>query len=119
MMSSPAAKSALMFYATELQRNSGGSPQTLHPHRQLGTTSTNQRGLNPPPPRLVEQDLPLAGEENLVMEDDKHYPHENILVHEFAHSVMAVGMNEDQRQVHASGPCLWQWLFLRSTCGQA
>lgn len=38
------------------------------------------------------------GEENLVMEDDEHYPSENILVHEFAHTVMAVGMNEDQRQ---------------------
>ena len=32
------------------------------------------------------------------MEGDEHYPSENILVHEFAHTVMAVGMNEDQRQ---------------------
>lgn len=32
------------------------------------------------------------------MEDDRHYPAENILVHEFAHSVMAIGMNENQRQ---------------------
>lgn len=39
-----------------------------------------------------------VGEENLMMEDDPHYPTENILVHEFAHSVMAVGMDEDQRQ---------------------
>ena len=39
-----------------------------------------------------------AGEENLLMEEDQHYPSENILVHEFAHTVMAVGMNEDQRQ---------------------
>ena len=32
------------------------------------------------------------------MDEDRHYPSENILVHEFAHTVMAVGMNEDQRQ---------------------
>ena len=32
------------------------------------------------------------------MTDDRHYPSESILVHEFAHTVMAVGMNEDQRQ---------------------
>lgn len=39
-----------------------------------------------------------TGEENLLMENDRHYPSESILVHEFAHTVMAVGMNEDQRQ---------------------
>ena len=39
-----------------------------------------------------------AGEENLLMDEDRHYPSESILVHEFAHTVMAVGMNEDQRQ---------------------
>ena len=40
----------------------------------------------------------VAGEENLLMDEDRHYPSESILVHEFAHTVMAVGMNEDQRQ---------------------
>ena len=32
------------------------------------------------------------------MNEDAWYPSENILVHEFAHSVMSIGMNEDQRQ---------------------
>lgn len=39
-----------------------------------------------------------AGEENLLMEGDAEFASESILVHEFAHSVMSVAMNEDQRQ---------------------
>jgi hypothetical protein len=36
-----------------------------------------------------------AGQENLEMTDDEHYPKENILVHEFGHSVMNLGFDED------------------------
>ena len=32
------------------------------------------------------------------MLDDKHYSQENILIHEFAHSVMCIGMDDEQRQ---------------------
>ena len=31
------------------------------------------------------------------MLDDKHYSSENILIHEFAHSVMCIGMDDEQR----------------------
>ena len=31
------------------------------------------------------------------MLDDKHYSQENILIHEFAHSVMCIGMDDEQR----------------------
>ncbi len=30
--------------------------------------------------------------------DDRHYSQENILIHEFAHSVMCIGMDDEQRQ---------------------
>ena len=29
---------------------------------------------------------------------DRHYGQENILIHEFAHSVMCIGMDSEQRQ---------------------
>ena len=32
------------------------------------------------------------------MLNDKHYSQENILIHEFAHSVMCIGMDDEQRQ---------------------
>ena len=32
------------------------------------------------------------------MEDDRHYWQENILIHEFAHSIMCIGMDQEQRQ---------------------
>ena len=32
------------------------------------------------------------------MEDDRHYWQESILVHEFAHSVMCIGMDQEQRR---------------------
>ena len=32
------------------------------------------------------------------MHDDRHYSQENILIHEFGHSVMSIGMTEQQRQ---------------------
>ena len=32
------------------------------------------------------------------MLNDKHYSQENILMHEFAHSVMCIGMDDEQRQ---------------------
>lgn len=31
------------------------------------------------------------------MLNDKHYSQENILIHEFAHSVMCIGMEDEQR----------------------
>ena len=31
------------------------------------------------------------------MLDDRHYSQENILIHEFAHSVMCIGMDDEQR----------------------
>lgn len=31
------------------------------------------------------------------MMDDKHYSQEDILIHEVAHSVMSIGMDEEQR----------------------
>lgn len=31
------------------------------------------------------------------MLNDKHYGQENILIHEFAHSVMCIGMDDEQR----------------------
>ena len=34
--------------------------------------------------------LSVAGEENVTMADDRHYPSENILIHEFSHSCMEV-----------------------------
>ena len=40
----------------------------------------------------------IAGEENVTMLDDRHYGQENILIHEFAHSVMCIGMDDEQRQ---------------------
>lgn len=40
----------------------------------------------------------VTGEENVTMLDDKHYNQENILIHEFAHSVMCIGMDDEQRQ---------------------
>ena len=40
----------------------------------------------------------VIGEENLTMLDDRHYSQENILIHEFAHSVMCIGMDDEQRQ---------------------
>ncbi len=44
-----------------------------------------------------------TGEENLTMHDDRHYGQENILIHEFGHSVMCIGMTDQQRQaVHAA-----------------
>ncbi|KAK9855747.1 hypothetical protein WJX84_009961 [Apatococcus fuscideae] len=39
-----------------------------------------------------------CGEENLTMQDDRHYSQENILIHEFGHSVMCIGMTDQQRQ---------------------
>lgn len=39
-----------------------------------------------------------VGEENLVMQRDRHYPDENILVHEFGHSVMNLGLTKAQRK---------------------
>ncbi|KAK9866376.1 hypothetical protein WJX84_002393 [Apatococcus fuscideae] len=39
-----------------------------------------------------------CGEENLTMHDDRHYSQENILIHEFGHSVMCIGMTNGQRQ---------------------
>jgi hypothetical protein len=38
-----------------------------------------------------------VGEENCTMVDDGRYPMENILVHEFAHTVMDVGMSKEER----------------------
>ena len=32
------------------------------------------------------------------MLNDKYYTQENILIHEFAHSVMCIGMDDEQRQ---------------------
>ncbi len=32
------------------------------------------------------------------MHDDRHYSQENILIHEFGHSVMCIGMTDGQRQ---------------------
>lgn len=32
------------------------------------------------------------------MEDDRHYWQENILIHEFSHSIMCIGMDHQQRQ---------------------
>ena len=40
----------------------------------------------------------VTGEENVTMLDDKHYNQENILIHEFAHSVMCIGMDDEQRK---------------------
>ena len=52
---------------------------------------------HPAAPPHVQRDLsdfptllPLAGEENVTMADDRHYPSENILIHEFSHSCMEV-----------------------------
>lgn len=45
------------------------------------------------------------------MHDDRYYPSESILVHEFAHAVMNIGMDEPEKDaVHqawppASRPC--------------
>jgi hypothetical protein len=46
------------------------------------------------------KELPVTsvGEENLTMVDDRHYPMENILIHEFGHSVMLIGMSEEERR---------------------
>lgn len=32
------------------------------------------------------------------MHNDRHYSQENILIHEFGHSVMCIGMTDKQRQ---------------------
>lgn len=46
------------------------------------------------------KELPVTsvGEENLTMVDDQHYPMENILIHEFGHSVMLIGMSDEERE---------------------
>ena len=48
--------------------------------------------------QLLVSTAHFAGEENVLMEDDKHYWQENILIHEFAHSIMCIGMDQEQRQ---------------------
>ena len=46
-----------------------------------------------------------VGEENLLMENDKRFPEESILVHEFGHAVMIVGLsNEDEDEANVSNP---------------
>ena len=52
--------------------------------------------------------LSLAGEENVTMADDRHYPSENILIHEFSHSCMEVVA----RRPLSNTDCLpvWPWL---------
>eukprot|EP00798_Chlamydomonas_sp_ICE-L_P023037 gene23037-30232_t len=37
-----------------------------------------------------------CAEENLTMVDDSHYPMENIMIHEFGHAIMNIGMTEEQ-----------------------
>lgn len=39
-----------------------------------------------------------VGEENLTMADDKWYPQEDILIHEFSHAVMDVGLDGSQHR---------------------
>ncbi|KAF5842346.1 hypothetical protein DUNSADRAFT_7660 [Dunaliella salina] len=41
--------------------------------------------------------LTTCGEENLIMVDDRSYPEESILVHEFGHTVMNVGLDDISR----------------------
>uniref|UniRef100_A0A7S0WVU0 von Hippel-Lindau disease tumour suppressor beta domain-containing protein n=1 Tax=Chlamydomonas leiostraca TaxID=1034604 RepID=A0A7S0WVU0_9CHLO len=42
--------------------------------------------------------LTTCGEENLTMVDDRSYPSENILVHEFGHTVMNCGLSDSERR---------------------
>ena len=51
-----------------------------------------------PPPGFQICTACCAGEENVLMEDDRHYWQENILIHEFSHSIMCIGMDEEQRK---------------------
>ena len=49
------------------------------------------------------KELPVAsvGEENITMVNDSYYPMENILIHEFGHSVMLIGMSDaEKKRVH-------------------
>ncbi|GLI69260.1 hypothetical protein VaNZ11_013842 [Volvox africanus] len=56
-------------------------------------TDTTTRGLG----GTAENPTTSCGEENLLMEDDRFYPSENILVHEFGHAVMNIGLTADDR----------------------
>ncbi|PNW85651.1 hypothetical protein CHLRE_03g196500v5 [Chlamydomonas reinhardtii] len=56
-------------------------------------TDTTTRGLG----GTEESPTTSCGEENLLMEDDKFYPSENILVHEFGHTVMNIGLTSEDR----------------------
>ena len=58
---------------------SGPTPD--HPERPLRA----QRALS-----TFVISLSVAGEENVTMAEDRHYPSENILIHEFSHSCMEV-----------------------------
>jgi hypothetical protein len=46
----------------------------------------------------AESPVTSCGEENLLMEDDACYPSENILVHEFGHAVMNIGLSAADRE---------------------
>ena len=46
----------------------------------------------------LELPVTSCGEENLTMVDDKSYSMENILIHEFGHSIMNIGMSPEDRK---------------------
>ncbi|EFJ48643.1 hypothetical protein VOLCADRAFT_117556, partial [Volvox carteri f. nagariensis] len=56
-------------------------------------TDSTTRGLG----GTLESPTTSCGEENLLMEDDRFYPTENILVHEFGHAVMNMGLAAEDR----------------------
>ncbi|GLC50836.1 hypothetical protein PLESTB_000437300 [Pleodorina starrii] len=56
-------------------------------------TDTTTRGLG----GTREAPTTSCGEENLTMEEDKFYPSENILIHEFGHAVMNIGLTTEER----------------------
>ncbi|KXZ44242.1 hypothetical protein GPECTOR_70g472 [Gonium pectorale] len=56
-------------------------------------TDSTTRGLG----GTKESPVTSCGEENLLMEDDRFYPSENILVHEFGHTVMNIGLTAEDR----------------------
>ncbi|KAG2498106.1 hypothetical protein HYH03_003864 [Edaphochlamys debaryana] len=56
-------------------------------------TDTTTRGLG----GTGQNPVTSCGEENLIMQDDKWYTSENILVHEFGHTVMNIGLSAEDR----------------------
>ncbi len=70
-------------------------------HRHLLGTATSDGRIFDSGTRgvggTVHVPVTSVGEENLLMENDRHYPDESVLVHEFAHTVMNCGFDETQQ----------------------